>query len=40
MDTQVFYYEDSAQGKTLAELIQTELNTRLEVESAPFPERE
>ena len=29
---QVFYYEDSAQGKKLAELIQTELNTGLEVE--------
>ena len=29
---QVFYYEDSAQGKELAELIQSELNTGLEVE--------
>lgn len=28
---QVFYYEDSAQGKELAELIQKELNTGLEV---------
>lgn len=28
---QVFYYEDSAQGKKLAELIQTELNSGLEV---------
>ena len=28
---QVFYYEDSLQGKKMAELIQTELNTRLEV---------
>lgn len=28
---QVFYYEDSAQGKNLAELIQAELNTELEV---------
>ena len=28
---QVFYYEDSAQGKSLAELIQEKLNTRLDV---------
>lgn len=28
---QVFYYEDSAQGKSLAELIQEKLNTRLGV---------
>lgn len=28
---QVFYYEDSLQGKKMAELIQTELNTRLAV---------
>ena len=28
---QVFYYQDSAQGKELAELIQAELNTGLEV---------
>ena len=34
---QVFYYEDSAQGKTLAELIQTELNTRLEVKRPRSP---
>lgn len=37
MDPQVFYYEDSAQGKTLAELIQTELNTRLEVKRPRSP---
>lgn len=28
---QVFYYEDSVQGKSLAELIQEKLNTRLDV---------
>ena len=28
---QVFYYEDSAQGKSLAELLQEKLNTRLDV---------
>lgn len=28
---QVFYYEDSLQGKKMAEMIQTELNTRLAV---------
>ncbi len=34
---QVFYYEDSVQGKELAELIQTELNTRLEVKRPRSP---
>lgn len=29
---QVFYYEDSAEGKKLAEFIQTELNTQLKIE--------
>lgn len=29
---QVFYYEDSAEGKKLAELIQMELNTQLDIE--------